>query len=463
MIHQDLAAKILNVLLTASENKTFLGDEADKEEVLKNANQENEEKKWTISVPCYTYTATVTEMPAIPAANRNDAPLLDFESFKDELPAYQQTATGSQALTYLENYLKSNYYKDDTYVQNSTVQNIEKTMKFSGISTDYDKNAGGAPIYPIGFDKNILDELYSEISAQTWEGDSVEAIKNHLESFLITGLETVFGKLKNEVLKDSKYYNTSSALPILKEVPVGAGQVEYQLQNKKLSKIKYKIYTTKTVTGQVKLEAPSAIGGSRSSSYMQVSKKVLTIEEKDLSQTAAETFIKELLLQYYGQAATATAMAYYPDRAYIGLFTNLHNTLDENTEDGMPLQDGTAFREPPYKNYEDEDNPHSYQRMNLHRGLFSDSNVFYPVFETQEDDKHNENKGCAQLKNQEIIMFPEVLDPEGWGDISGFGIFENPVQKEGETPFFWGEVEAVEAEEGTVPLFRPEEFRIYLG
>jgi hypothetical protein len=62
-------------------------------------------------------------------------------------------------------------------------------------------------------------------------------------------------------------------------------------------------------------------------------------------------------------------------------------------------------------------------------------------------------------------MFPEILDADGWGNIYGFGVFENEVPTEGEKPYFWGEVKngPVKTEVNNVPLFRPNEFKVYLG
>jgi hypothetical protein len=51
---------------------------------------------------------------------------------------------------------------------------------------------------------------------------------------------------------------------------------------------------------------------------------------------------------YYAQQISTTA--YYPQKAYIGLFTDYNFLNDtEKNETGMPNKDGTRFREPPHK------------------------------------------------------------------------------------------------------------------
>lgn len=135
----------------------------------------------------------------------------------------------------------------------------------------------------------------------------------------------------------------------------------------------------------------------------------------------------------------------YPSKAFIGLFTT------------MPNPDGTQYAEPtPYS----PSNPElTYRRMNLHESLFSGDTVFDAV---EKEIVESDHLGKAKIKNKEIIMFPEVLGAS-WGTIKGFGIFEEEAVGTG-VPYFWGSVQQSKvASEETVPLFRPEEFIIYLG
>lgn len=461
MIQQDLAAKILNVLFTASENKGFSGDEADRDSVLSQI-QASEEKLWKVYIPVTTYTVQQNEMPCELSTSKLDPTTLNYEDFASKIPNYDATLTGYAAIAAMRTYLENNI-KDDSCVENT--EKTEKSVKMSivPVETSYNKDTSTQPLYPIGFDANKLNEIYKLVEDTTWEFGSVEELKQHLKNFLIKGLEQTFGNVKSEILRNSKYYSTSSALPMLEEKELSAGQKEYSTITKALSKVHYKIYTIEDVTYYAKLTAPS--GRNTVSSTFEKTRTVVTVEEKTLTEQQAAAFIDKYVLRYYAQAATATAAAVYPDTAYIGLFTDFNpdNVADGKTSNGMPNTDGTDFREPPYKDYSDESDPRSYQRMNLHRGLFSDEGVFESIQLTNNKDKHPKHEGCALLENKEIIMFPEVLNPAGWGNISGFGIFTNPVAIAEEKPFFWGEVESTPADEGSVPLFRPEDFRIYLG
>ena len=138
----------------------------------------------------------------------------------------------------------------------------------------------------------------------------------------------------------------------------------------------------------------------------------------------------------------------YPQKAFIGLFTT------------MPNPDGTGYAEPtPYS----EDAPNlTYRRMNLHESLFNGEPIFGKVEKVCDDKTEADHFGKAKIKNKDLIMFPEVLGAS-WGTIKGFGIFNEEAVGTG-TPYFWGSVQQSKvASEETVPLFRPEEFIIYLG
>lgn len=161
---------------------------------------------------------------------------------------------------------------------------------------------------------------------------------------------------------------------------------------------------------------------------------------------------------FFAQVSVQTKV--FPQKAYIGLFTT------------SPSADGTGFVEP--TSYF-KDSTMTYRRMNLHEGLFSGEYVFNNLIpavkgtKVGSGDTAKDVEGYAELSNKEIIMFPEVLT-QSWGVIVGFGIFENEYPPEDEEaakneyPYFWGEVSNPrEAFVGTVPLFRADEFKIYLG
>lgn len=179
---------------------------------------------------------------------------------------------------------------------------------------------------------------------------------------------------------------------------------------------------------------------------------------------------------YYSQIFSKKL--YYPERAFIGLFTDYNHSRDTGKNaNGMPDLDGTKFREPPHKNKNTPggNENYTYQRMDLHRGLFTDEYVFEDIKKAGEEEVEGKDDptsliGKAFIKNREIIMFPEILhegtgETKGWGNIYGFGIFANEVPQEGEKPYFWGPVvnAPISTKNGEVPLFRPEQFEVFLG
>lgn len=195
--------------------------------------------------------------------------------------------------------------------------------------------------------------------------------------------------------------------------------------------------------------------------YGEEEKKKVTVDRyttekvEVASKAAPLSFVEEYVFK---QAGVQTKI--FPQKAYIGLFTT------------NPLADGTGFVEP--ISYS-KDSAMTYRRMNLHEGLFSGEYVFNNLIPAVKGtkvgtgDTAKDVEGYAELSNKEIIMFPEVLT-QSWGVIEGFGIFENEYPPEDEEeaknehPYFWGEVSNPrEASVGTVPLFRADEFKIYLG
>ena len=153
----------------------------------------------------------------------------------------------------------------------------------------------------------------------------------------------------------------------------------------------------------------------------------------------------------------------YPKKAFIGLFTK------------MPDTDGTKFEEPTWKT---NDNLHTYQRMSLHEDLLYGDMSLNAVRQIGANSEkypndtieHKGYLGYAFVDNKEIVLFPEILDEDGWGEIVGFGLFENEEPTEGETPYFWGKITdkdgvviSVSTAKQKVPLFRKNEFKVYLG
>lgn len=75
-----------------------------------------------------------------------------------------------------------------------------------------------------------------------------------------------------------------------------------------------------------------------------------------------------------------------------------------------------------------------------------------------------EHEGKGKIDNNEIIIFPEITTAIGWGTIVGFGMFESQTPQVNEKPFFWSQLKDPKGtSQGQVPLFRPNEFKILLG
>jgi hypothetical protein len=79
----------------------------------------------------------------------------------------------------------------------------------------------------------------------------------------------------------------------------------------------------------------------------------------------------------------------------------------------------------------------------------------------------DEETGAASIKNQELILFPEVTEAD-WGTIYGFGIFDTEEPGTGEL-LLWGRIKnsenvvtGIPAENGKVPLFQENKFNILL-
>ncbi len=191
----------------------------------------------------------------------------------------------------------------------------------------------------------------------------------------------------------------------------------------------------------------------------------LSVKVKRITETLSKTM--KLTFQKIVYEQQETLAPFFPNTAYIGLFTQ------------MPGPDGTGFIEPTHAN---KDPLSTYRRMNLHVGLLKGE---YVMNDAQKCTTDAQYLGQGQINNKDIIMFPEALTQKqnsdgsieiveyssvkneglGWGTIVGFGIFENK-EPAGPTeyPYFWGRVnEPVLAYSGSVPLFRAGEFNVFLA
>lgn len=459
MINQSLAEKILNALFTTSEDATFEGDIADKERALNHEYAKNP-GNWQIIIPKYTYKVTsspndsgfsLSELSTDPKKRT----MITFEKLKDKLEPHQQTSYDEDALTAMESYLYSQFKDDElTY----TLENITVTLELGEISTEHDETTGKAPMYPIGITENSINTAIEQIKGTVWTS---KTDLNFIQGQFIPSISKLNSDFRNNVLlMDTEYYTTSNATNAKNKTPATLGGYIYSNREIEVPEITYTKFTSQKKTYYITLDAPYWKYASSGRSTRDIELVVTKVTQDP----GAKIPGGKIEIKYFSQYPQATGSAFYPNTAYIGLFTDLIiNPEDDNNTNGYPSVDGTGFREPPYKNYDDE-NPQTYQRMNLHRGLFTDGLVFNEIVSTKEEDpNYDQYKGYSYLNNKEIIMFPEVVDPAGWGNISGFGIFEKESPVDGETPYFWGEVTTTPAKEGHVPLFRPEEFQIYLG
>ena len=126
----------------------------------------------------------------------------------------------------------------------------------------------------------------------------------------------------------------------------------------------------------------------------------------------------------------------YPSGAYLALFTQMPNEFGEGYEE--PVAETT------------------YIRVNLHEDLITGSDCLNDAQKDEED-------GKSFVSNNRNIMFPEVCDLD-WGNIVGFGIFENEDRGSG-APVLWGRLKnenGIQASVDNVPLFRTNEFQINL-
>lgn len=135
--------------------------------------------------------------------------------------------------------------------------------------------------------------------------------------------------------------------------------------------------------------------------------------------------------------------AKYPTKRYLALFTT------------MPDEDGADYVEPPFKN--DENKDATYCRVDLDTGYFTRDQVM-------NDAQADAQNGGAYIDNKSTIYYPEISGND-WGEIVGFGIFENKDPIDDEIPFLWGTLSngPVNATKNHVPLFRTNEFKISIS
>ena len=465
MIDQKLGINILNNLLCIQASAEQQGDESQRDAAL------NSE----FCTP--TETSAVAQLRFETATEVSGE--LDGGSLKE--------AEGS---TYLKPYTELLSTRDDAYARMQEILSLYKYPTFtfkktekklqvpiSSVSPQVSSlNKEKQKIYAIGMLEPQLNQVIEELTSfqliycdNKFISSSNSQNRNKFENSIRDvnkEIEKIAASFKKQVLNDLPYYANSSYTGGYSYEMQADGSEESQ-KIRVIGRIPVTIYTYHEERHYFELKY------TKNGVTMSVSDSAMHryYQKEDVT-----TIDCTLDAWYYSQIFSTAA--YYPEKAYIGLFTdyNHSNDLSKNSN-GIPNADGTGFREPPFKqaNPSDEQKDYTYQRMDLHRGLFTDGYVFNNIKQaTEEDvvgkDEPNELLGKAYLKNSEIIMFPEILtkgegETKGWGKIYGFGIFANEKPVEGETPFFWGPVmdAPVETDKDEVPLFRPSQFEIFLG
>ena len=449
MIDQELAKNILNNLLSI--NLTREGTEQEADQALGSdyvINGTKEGGKLSLQVK---YIEVDEENSTLKGKYDDDgitgepeiATVVELGEFDSEREANDQLKTRERRFSTLEP--SSLKFNERTL---SCPLYISK-LKVSEVQTGLNEYN---TIFPIGVSTENLETLVAEVSTLSEEGKMAVVSDVAGGVNLLSSLTSLPGKVSSKASEFSK--------EVLRGLPMyaGSGQknfYEYASDEGSIKaspkqvvkKFKYVQWSLQKV-GHTYMCEYSKSGKPQSiqkTFYYYYWKK----EEKE----------KEITLSgwYYSQEPSTTS--FFPNKAYLGLFTDYNPQQDNNNINGMPNPDGTKFREPPYK----DGDKATYQRMSLHNGLFTSDYVFNKIEKVDVDAQSY--PGYAHLDNKEIIMFPEILNEEGWGNIYGFGVFENEIPTEGEKPYFWGEVNGapVATSVNHVPLFRPLEFEVFLG
>lgn len=454
MIHPDYSLQLLDILLkTKSDEKYTQGNEVDQQEALKLPIVTKENAR-TITLTSFSYDAT----SFVPIDE-------DVESYlkQETTTIIEETANMNKNNAQLEANRKlkeilaslttKNIYKKDKF--NSTTQSIITTIH--AIDADSLKRINKA-YAPVGsrmvnttLDGATPEENEDKPGEYTF---SLEWCYLGSKSDMTNFLAGEFSNIKNnfeKAVKGISSYAASTSEPYYTDMADNGQPIEPE---KLIINIKSTNIYEKSVT--VYLGYDYKDGGSTRTGYVYQTFKYYTLEENEDSVTVNSW----LYSQVFGANDNG---AFYPKKAFIGLFTK------------MPDAYGKDFIEPEWKT---NDNLHTYQRMSLHEDLLYGDMSLNTVRQIGVDDEnypndateHKNYLGYAFVDNKEIVLFPEILDENGWGEIVGFGLFENEEKTDGETPYFWGEITnekgevvSVPTEKWKVPLFRKNEFKIYLG
>lgn len=310
-------------------------------------------------------------------------------------------------------------------------------VSLSANDQSYDSDFETKPQHPI------------EISSISFNCGTIYQNSGLTEADFQNIMNTTYNTIKNTLLGKTKEYSAYASVTSFKDKKQTTNNIDWKPVEVEVS-LFVDSYTELNVPIKynVKIINKSGLEYTYKDEFDTVTRYVIESKPQKLTAT--------LTLGYISQSVNAIVDYFYPQNRYLGLFTQMPSWSESN-------QNWSSGIEPTHKeNLPDGEG--SYIRMDLLRGVFSDEIVFGEIEQVK---NHSDQSlvGKSQLKNKEIIMFPEVLDEAGWGTIVGFGLFDSQTPQEEELPYFWAELaQPVEINKsGSVPLFRPEEFAIYLG
>lgn len=460
MIHPNYSSQLLDILLkTKSDEKYTQANEADQQEALQLPIVTDVNKR-TANLQNYTYDSTafvsIDEQVAV-YTKQNDAPVL--ETTETNSSNAKRKAT-DELNKIIENLKSKNTYEYGNFdstnfpivvsIHGIDASNLNRlkpayapvgsrvlNMTFNGKKPEEkekEKETDPSGIYTVGFDWCYL------------------GTKSEMEEYFYKQINQIKSDFE-KASKAIKSYTASISEPYYSSIREDGYPIDKETLQIKINAT----YIYKT-TATLYYGYTYRNGQSTSSVfYVQKTLDYYTLGSDDSMELSLESW---LYSQVFGANDEG---AYYPKKAFIGLFTE------------MPDAYGKNFVEPTWKT---NDNLHTYQRISLHEDLLygdmSLNNVRQIGADSEEypndATEHSAYLGYAFVDNKEIVLFPEILDESGWGEIVGFGLFENEEPTEGETPYFWGNITnkegiitSVPTEKWKVPLFRKNEFKIYLG
>lgn len=462
MIHPNYTLQLLNILLkTKPDDKYTTGSEEDQNTVMQLPFVTEADYR-TVTYPSYSYDETA------------------FVSIDDEIKEYSDpskselyvghnsapTEEGRKALAEellaqkAVELMNKNVYNINNF--NTTEHQI--TIPITRIDPDGPKT-----------NKKLYCPVGARVSNFTFDDENpklVNSIMNSNQNLYEISLPILYSLAEGENKKPELHENIETEMKevktnFAKELNAIQTYASAEPQNYYTSKLGAYLFNEEKITITIRR---SKIVSKSATIYSRYAGNILSTEYASLKinyyslEEEQEVVTFEINSWLFSQELGANEQAaIYPKKAFIGLFTR------------MPDTDGTKFEEPDWKT---NDNLHTYQRMSLHEDLLYGDMSLNAVRQIGADNEnypndtieHKDYLGYAFVDNKEIVLFPEILDEDGWGEIVGFGLFENEEPTPGETPYFWGKITdkdgvviSVSTAKRKVPLFRKNEFKVYLG